>query len=173
IVQATEETDPEEDPEYHDRRILLPSITEQRVIYLLPTEADSVETEFMLDDQTGEFGSESILIVEKPIEDNNETTYRHLAGDEFGSANEITTQLEEGARYQLYLRDEGEERSMGSYSADRERVVDLEVDDLVWELSEQQEGVSFDFEQFEKDDQDYLRFQLSDPDDRVTSIDLE
>jgi hypothetical protein len=110
---------------YIYRRITIDSIVEQQDIYLLPTQANSVQVVFELEDPTGQFAPEETrLLVEKPIKKDfdgdggNETRYQTVSGDLFGSSGQYPAQLLQDERYRLrVLTEGGNERILGSYTA--------------------------------------------------------
>jgi len=110
---------------YVYRRITIDSIVEQQDIYLLPTQANSVQVVFELEDPTGQFAPEETrLLVEKPIkkdfdgDGSNETRYQIVSGDLFGSSGQYPAQLLQDERYRLrVLTEDGNERILGSYTA--------------------------------------------------------
>lgn len=109
---------------YTARTIHFQNIIGNKSVYLLNTSVTTtVESRFVLDDPTGQFGSESLLIIKKPIEQDNTTTYQTIFSDEFG-AEGVTATLEEGVRYRLTIRSEdGDVQSIGPYRAEASETV--------------------------------------------------
>jgi hypothetical protein len=75
----------EDNADYAFRRILIENVVETQAIYLLPADEPSAEVRFELNDQTDRFGSDTKLIVEKPITRNGQTEYRTISGDYIGA----------------------------------------------------------------------------------------
>lgn len=119
------------------RRITIDSIVDQQDIYLLPTSVDSAQIVFKLDDPTGEFPpSETRLYVEKPIhkdfddDGTNETQYRTISGDYFGSGGQYPAQLIKDERYRLRVVSDGSgsERVLGAYTVYGDVVEPLQIE---------------------------------------------
>lgn len=105
---------------YYDRRVYVKSLYDQQRIYLLPREGPTVvENVFTLDDNTGRFPArQTTLLIQKPIQVNNETKYQTIAGDNFGSTNSFPVALERGQRYRLLVNNQdGDTRALGAYVA--------------------------------------------------------
>jgi len=71
---------------YTKRQAIIPSVTQQETVWLLPSQGvDSVEPRFTLSDSSDRFDEqESEIIISRPIELNNQTQYRAVAGDRVG-----------------------------------------------------------------------------------------
>jgi len=103
---------------YRDRTIFIPSLLEQERVYLLPENANSVQVRFTLDDVTGTFSQDSTLFIEKPITINNQTDYQIIVSDQFG-VDGVTTNLEQGVRYELRIRNQqGTTAQLSAYDAE-------------------------------------------------------
>lgn len=168
---------------YIDRRVYLPDITEQATVYLLnESQTDSVEIEFILEDQTGEFDAEgTYLIVSKAFETGSageNTTveeYRQISGDLFGAASGYSVVLEEGIRYKLTLEnDDGKRRELGHYQPERSEAITLDVGELSWNLPrEVQEDVQWDFERFEQGGREIIRVQINDSEQELDDVHVQ
>jgi hypothetical protein len=103
---------------YFKRTIYLPSLFVGRDIYLLNKSVSTIQSRFVLDDPTGQFDSNSILRVKKPITRNGTTTFREVYGDAFGSEG-VTIDLQSDTRYRLVLRTvDGTVQEVGPYRSD-------------------------------------------------------
>lgn len=122
-----------EGPQVVDRRTTVFSIIEQEKFFLLNESADTVDAEFRVDDQTGDFGSRSILQIERQINTDdtlaNERKYVVVAGDEIGSRAAFTTTIERGERYRVNIINPrtGNQRQLGSFQINQSRAIDLVV----------------------------------------------
>lgn len=120
--------------DYHDVENLVLDFTEQQTAYMLNTGASSRTVRFKLDDRTGGVFEENggMVLVQKPINRSSfnspqwETVYADRFGPE-GAAGE----LEDGQRYRIVVRNnDGDERVLGTYTADADETVTLEVGDV-------------------------------------------
>jgi hypothetical protein len=104
---------------YTERTAYIQSIYQQQTVYLLNTNVtDTIESRFVLEDPTGQFGAETVLFVEKPINATNSTTYQTVAADEFGVEG-VTATLQQGQRYRLRVQNQqGVTQVVGPYRAD-------------------------------------------------------
>lgn len=115
---------------YTSRTTYIPSIVEQQRVFLLPTNATVLETEFEVNDPTGTFvGDGARIEVRKPITINNSTKYRTVVGDRLGSA-AFVTNLEQGARYSIKVFADGQQRELGPYEARTAQRVVLDISDV-------------------------------------------
>lgn len=110
---------------YSDRTVVINSIFDQRTVYLLPDDALSVQSRFILNDPTGNFGPETELYIEKPLEVNGTTTYQTITADEFG-AEGVSARLEKGSRYRLKIKSSGGiTQLIGPYRATANETVEV------------------------------------------------
>jgi len=111
---------------YRGRTIYVPSLLQQQTVYLLPQNASSVQVRFRLEDASGTFSSQSVLYVEKPVNDSGNISYQVVVSDRFGTAG-VTTFLEKNVRYDLRVVSErGDVAQIGSYGAAVNETVVLE-----------------------------------------------
>lgn len=116
---------------FFERTVVIDSIYEQEQIFLLNKSVSSAEVRFVIDDKTGAFDTDSTEIrILKPITQNGSTEYRIAAAD-YAGVNGLTTNLEEGARYRLVVRnDDGDRRVLGSYTASVSETVTLTIGEV-------------------------------------------
>lgn len=120
IVQVDESTN------FHSRTIWVQSLYEQQNVYLLNTSVTTVESRFVLNDVTGQFSEESLVIISRPLTVSGTTEYRTIIADEFGTEG-VTATLEEGVRYRVQVRSQdGTVQDLGPYRADVGETVTLE-----------------------------------------------
>jgi hypothetical protein len=111
VIEATS-------PGFFDRTVYVPSVFEQQDIYLLNKTVGTIQSRFVLSDPTGQFDSQDILVIKKPIASGNETRFESIYGDAFGSEG-VTVDLESNTRYNLVLRTrEGIIQDVGPYRSD-------------------------------------------------------
>ena len=111
---------------YHERTTVVPTIIQANDAYLIPeNETNTVQNRFTLNDPTGEFDSDSVVLIERSINQSGENRWRVVAGDEFGVEG-FTERLVEGERYRLRIvsRD-GDVAQMGKYTAEQTQEVPL------------------------------------------------
>lgn len=115
--------------DYYTRQVIVPSIFEQRDILVLNKSVPAVETEFELDDFSGNFPpEESKIYVERAVTVNNSTTYMRVAGDDLGAAARFPIYLEKDTRYKLYAEnDQGDQRYLGHHTASRAGTFELGI----------------------------------------------
>lgn len=115
------------DENWTTRSIYFESIYQQQSIYLLNTSAvDTTEARFVLNDPTGQFGTETIVFIQRPINVSSETTWQTVHADQFGTEG-VTATLEEGQRYRIRIQNaEGDEQLIGPYRADVSETVEVE-----------------------------------------------
>lgn len=132
------EVDASED--YRSRTVYIKDIYSQQTVYLLSQNETSVESRFVLDDPTGEYGPESVLFVEKPIERNGTVTYQTVYADRFGVEG-VTADLEQGARYRLAIQTAGGTvQDVGPYRADVSETVNVRPGPPSVDLSPGEDG---------------------------------
>jgi hypothetical protein len=81
----------------------------------------------VLDDPTGEYSSQSVVYIEKPVNTTSgTTTYQIIIADEFGVEG-VTAELQEGRRYRIRVENQaGETQIVGPYRADTSETVNVE-----------------------------------------------
>jgi len=131
--------------EYVSRRTLIESIFEQNTLYLLNENKAAVNVTFRIEDRTGEFGRQSTLQVQRPLNISgtgpDEKVYRSVAGDTVGQKEEFTTTLQDGVRYRLILSSrDGDERQLGTVLAERDRVYNLVVTGITSDTTDTADG---------------------------------
>lgn len=129
------------DDNWTTRAIYFESIYQQQSIYLLNTSAVStVNARFVLNDPTAQFGPETVLFVQRPINVSGTTTWQTVHADEFGVEG-VTTVLEEGQRYRIKVENEqGTEQIVGPYRADVSETVQVQPGTPGIELGEFEDG---------------------------------
>jgi len=119
-------------------RVRLQSLLAQSEVFLLPSSATTVDIQFRLNDNTGQFPAQTTTVaIEQILQQNGTAEFKRVAADEFGASPTRTFELEEGARFRIRIRSEaGEVRELGSITADRAKTVPLEVGELQFGVSD-------------------------------------
>ena len=126
--------------DYYSRTVYIQSIFEQQTVYLLSTSENSVESRFELEDPTGQYDSETVVFIEKPINQSGTISYRTVHADQFGSEG-VTAQLDDGARYRIRIRSQsGTTQDIGPYRADVAESVTVRPGSPTIELGELEDG---------------------------------
>lgn len=112
---------------YTSRTIYIQSIYEQQTAYVLNQSAyNTIESRFILNDPTAEFGPESVLQIQKGINKSGNVVYESVKADRFG-AEGVTATLHADQRYQLKIINEnGNEQSVGVYRSDTSETVEVQ-----------------------------------------------
>lgn len=111
---------------FTDRTVYIEGIYEQSNIYVLnASNVSTIQSRFILNDPTGNYGSESLLKIQRPINTSNITEWQTITSDEFG-AEGITATLEEGTRYRLIVVSDTTTQVVGPYRADASETVTVE-----------------------------------------------
>jgi hypothetical protein len=108
---------------YHKRTILINNIFVQDSTYLLNTAFASNQVRFVLDDVTGEYDSESDLILTRPVNETGTLEFKTVVADKFGVEG-VTTNLRDDQRYRVKVRDtDGNVQDLGPFRSDVEETV--------------------------------------------------
>lgn len=111
---------------YISRTVVIPSLLEQRNVYLLDENTTTVQVRFGLNDATGTFSETSFVVIERPLQFGNETRYEVVVSDEVGVAG-LTTRLKKDERYQIKVRNrQGDVSQLGKFDALLNESVTLE-----------------------------------------------
>lgn len=118
-----------------DRRVLIDSIFEQESVFLLNESRDTVNTSFSVTDNTGRFGEDSTIQIQRALNTTDspdgELRYVNVAGATLGETREFETELERGVRYRIVVSNrDGQQRQLGSVVPSRDRVFNLEITTL-------------------------------------------
>lgn len=159
---------------FYSRHIVIEELAEQQSVYLLPENASSVEVRFKIEDKTGEYPKESTeVIVKRPITVNGSTTYQVVAADEAG-VNGFTTNLEEGVRYRLVVRnDDGDERVLGAYTASVSETVVLTIGQLDFGANSDDDVYQWGASWKNASGTESVRFNFSDPTNSTENLHVE
>lgn len=158
---------------YTDSWTLINTITVNHTAYMINQSAfgnETVDTHFVLDDQTGNFPpAQSTLIIRAPLTENGSTTYQDIARTPFGSENNATVSLIRGETYQVAVRNsQGATRVYGRYVADNETVTITLTDESI-EVGDYEGVYTAGAEQ--RDGTIYAEY--TDPEDLTDAIEIE
>jgi hypothetical protein len=119
------EVDPT-DGNFTQRTIFIPNIYQQESAYVLNTSAvNTVDSRFILNDPTGNYDSQTLLQIKRPINVTGSTSYQTIVADEFGTEG-VTATLEQNIRYELRVMSDSDAQSVGPYRADTSETVEVE-----------------------------------------------
>ena len=147
------------------RQVIIPSILEQDTAFVLPTaNTTTVQPRFVLEDPSQRFDEEdSEIVIERPIEDGNDTRFVAVAGDRVGLQG-FNPVLERGQRYRIRVRDptSGRERQLGAFTPTVAEQVTLEVTDVEFDSVSDTDGLEWTARYVEGDNQDTIELILRD-----------
>ena len=147
------------------RQVIIPSILEQDTAYVLPkANTTTVQPRFVLQDPSQRFDTEdSEILIERPIEQGNDTRFVAVAGDRVGLQG-FNPVLEQGQRYRIRVRDptSGRERQLGAFTPTVAEQVTLEVTDVEFDSVSETDGLEWTARYVEGDNQDAIEFILRD-----------
>lgn len=125
---------------YYKRVVYFQSIIGARSVYMLNTSYSAVETRFELDDPTGQFPANSLIIIKKAINKSGTNKYRTMYSDKFGVEG-VTADLEQDQRYLISVRSpSGVVQQIGPYRSDTSETVTVRPGNPTLGLGEMQEG---------------------------------
>jgi hypothetical protein len=159
---------------YETQRIVLPNIIEQQTLWMVSTNANTIFNQFTLNDDSGRFTpSETKLIIEAPINGTDgETRYRQFSGDYFGAGDTYETALLQGERYRLIVENQdGDRRTIGSYVAESEGLVTLDLGEIEWPQPEDT-SYTIDIGVIEENGQSYIEVLYTDNESRTDSLEV-
>ena len=157
---------------YNDSYIVIDDITQQSTLYMRNDSLDSVTVRFVLNDQTGGVFSENeaTLYIQKPINRTGTTEWKTIHADEFGVEG-VTTGLEKGQRYRLIVKNnQGDQRMLGSYTADVSETRELTVGAIDGELGEDDPDYLIDGNYLNETSGRYVQFKFNDSDKDTDSV---
>jgi hypothetical protein len=105
--------------DYTARTIYIQSIYEQQDVYLLNSTAyATIDARFVLEDPTGQYSSDSVVFIQKPVNVSGTVQWQTIHADQFGVEG-VTATLEEGQRYRIKIKNqENTSQVVGPYRAD-------------------------------------------------------
>jgi len=162
------------DRSYHDNEIIVEEISVPQTIYLLDTNATTVETRFTLQDRTSNFdGNGAQLIIQFVDNSTGTPQYEAYTGDEFGPDG-VTTTLVEGARYRLLVRNEdNDERIVGQYDADVSETVPLTIGSVNAEPTDQDLAYAYNATLVNNSQSSYIRWEYNDTANDTSQVTIE
>ena len=147
------------------RQVIIPSILEQDTAFLLPqANVATVQPRFVLEDPSQRFDEEdSEILIERPIEEGNDTRFVAVAGDRVGLQG-FNPVLEQGQRYRIRVRDptSGRERQLGAFTPTVAEQVTLEVTDVEFDSVSETDGLEWAARYQDGENQDTIEFILRD-----------
>jgi hypothetical protein len=164
---------------YKTRSTLLQGIFEQSKIYMLDANTTSNVIEFDISDRTGDFGPQSELQIERPVNKSGSTNKKFVvvAGDRIGSQTRAIFELESGVRYRIRIStaDRTQSRQLGAFVPQANRIVTLKIGQLQFRVPEQGTSV-YNVSSLTLTDQNGtvtdVRFNYADPTDNTTQINV-
>lgn len=91
---------------HYTRTRYVESLDELSTLFVLSDSVNTITTQFNLDDTTGEYDSDSILVIDRPIDTGNGTQFRTIIADQFGTEG-LSAELEQDRRYRVTIRNGG------------------------------------------------------------------
>jgi hypothetical protein len=147
------------------RQVIIPSILEQDTAFVLPTaNTTTVQPRFVLQDPSQRFDAQdSEIVIERPIQQGNDTRFVAVAGDRVGLQG-FNPVLEQGQRYRIRVRDptSGRERQLGAFTPTVAEQITLEVTDVEFDSVSNTDGLEWTARYVEGDNQDSIEFILRD-----------
>lgn len=127
---------------YHQRAIPVEDVFEQADVFLLNTSVASIENTFDVQDNTGSF-PEPLFLIQRPI---NRSLYDSTAaaeyqwttvgGDRISAAGTYVIDLEQDARYRLQVKDDGNVRVLGEYTAVNAGTITITIGQVTWPVQQ-------------------------------------
>lgn len=152
---------------YYSRTVYFQNIIGDDSVYLLDKSYNATETRFVLEDPTGQYPSDSIVIIKRAINQSGTYRYRTIYSDEFGTEG-VTADLHQDKRYRLSIRNpSGDVQQIGPYRADVSEEVVVRPGNPVISLDDYEDGwaanasVEDGMLEYRYDDPDQLTQQLT------------
>lgn len=151
---------------FYKRVVYFPNIVGNRSIYMLNKTYPAVESRFVLDDPTGQFPTDSVLIVKRPINRSNVTKWRTIYSDRFGVEG-VTIDLEKDQRYQISIRaPDNRTQLIGPYRSDVNETVTVRPGNPTIPLDDYSKGWASNAEIQNQT----LEFRYDDPDNTTQAV---
>jgi hypothetical protein len=144
--------------DYRARTTIVPSVVQAESAFLLPQTETVVLNRFTLADATGEFDSESTVIIERPLTVGGDSGYRRVAGDQVGVQG-FPAMLKQDQRYRVsIISQDGQRAVLGKFIATQSEEVPLRPETVTVDL---RDNATFAYNATV--DSDTLRLQYDDP----------
>lgn len=164
-------------PGYHNRTTIIDGIFDQQTVFLVNRNRTTNEVTFKVDDQTGDFGQDAQLTLQKAINRSlyggspANYTWTNVAGDEIGAQNQLVDDLIRDDRYRIRIESgDNETRLLGAHVATNDQVVTLTIQDVTIDVTNETTDVSVGFEKDAENNQ--LDFSYTDRTDNTSSIEV-
>lgn len=127
--------------DYTNRTRYYQTIVGNKSAYVLNTSVDpTVNTRFVLDDPTGEFGPNTVIYVQRALNQSGAREYRTVHADLFGVEG-VTTQLEQNERYKIVIQNEdGTVQDLGPYRAEESEIATVRPGTPTIDLTDYEQG---------------------------------
>ena len=154
------------------RQLFIPDTTTNRTAFLQDRTGGVVyNVTFELQDRTSRFSpDESVLIIQRPINQSNTLKYRTLVSDEFGAASQVEAELVGSQRYRLIIENrDGDRRILGPYHVTQDEVVPIQVGGLRYSRAGG-ESYNWDASHLPESNGPDVTFNYTDPDEETSRL---
>lgn len=163
---------------YHQRSSLIVDLTEQSTIFMVNESESTIQNTIAVEDRTGFLSGNGSIIIEKSINRSiydgtasTEYQWTAIAGDRLGADKEYTTDLIEGDRYRIIVRNEdGDQRILGEYTAKLNGTANLNIESTGVDLDEMSASVVYGAT-IDKDDNNVV-VEYNDTGDQTGDLEL-
>lgn len=160
---------------YYTRSAVIESLISQKTAYITPkNDTQVVETEFTLNDLTGDYPSQgTFLLLKRNL---NESKLSTVAGGQFGAVNRVPVTLLQNEQFRLELiGPDGDRRVLGGYESNTAGVSQLRVGEIEFEVPDGYTvalNSSYENTTTARDDEPKaaIRFALQDRDDETQDL---
>lgn len=129
---------------YHPKEVYIADIYEQNSVFMLNTNMSSVQNQITLTDRTGEYGSDTVVSVDRVINttevpdlDDNGPQWVTIGGDRLGAGGFYSIDLQENARYRFQvINAEGDVRTLSEYTAKVSGEINLEIGSITYRIGD-------------------------------------
>jgi hypothetical protein len=167
---------------YYVRSVYLPNLYEQDAVYLLNKSQPSTENTISLNDRTGNFDDNPVLLTQRVINTsnvsktaNNGYEWETIGGDRLGADGQFVAHLEQTERYRfVVINTDGDRRVLGEYTAELDGPIELTIGSVSYEFGNESVGYRWDATiENETDTDPIIRFAYNDFDNLTDEIQLE
>lgn len=134
--------------DYYVRSVYLPDLYSQNSVFLLNKSINSTTNTITLDDATGRYSDNPVLVTQRVVNTSNATNipddgYRWvtIGGDRLGADNQFVAHFEQDERYRFkVINQDGDTRILGEYTAELDGPINLEVGTVNYRFGDEEQG---------------------------------
>lgn len=163
---------------HHNRTVVIEDLAQQRSVFLPHKNRSTREIQFVVNDQTGDFGERATLTIQKTINRSHYNgtpdgfSWTNIAGDNVGSTNQIVVELMHEDRYRIKIEnaDGSKTRILGHHVVKMDDTLTMTIQDIEINMTNVSTAIQIGFEKDEEQNQ--VQFSFNDSEELTEDLEV-